>query len=188
MPEPNTSRSVHLDNAKEWRAWLRKNGKRENEIWLVSYKKATGKPAIAYQDALEEAICFGWVDTLIRRIDDERFATRWMPRRPDGTWSKTNLALAERLIDEGRMTKAGLATLGEVRTPVDKPPVTKLDPDAEAEFRMNKRAWAFFQSLTPGYRKRYLSWIGDAKRPGTRRRRIAYAKRELAKGVKSLVK
>lgn len=188
MPAPDASNSVHLTTSKEWRAWLRKNHKREREVWLISYKKATGKPAIAYQDALEEAICFGWIDTLVRRVDDERAATRWMPRRVGGTWSDTNLAIAQRLIDERRMTKAGLETLGRVRKKVDKPPVTTLDLDVEAEFKKNKKAWSFFQSLTPGYRKRYLSWIGDAKRPETRKRRIAYAKRELAKGVKSLMK
>jgi uncharacterized protein YdeI (YjbR/CyaY-like superfamily) len=108
-PTPHTLRTLAVILASEWRAWLAEHHDRETEIWLVFYKKHTGKPGISYQDALEEALCFGWVDILVRRLDDERYAQKFTPRKARSNWSEINRRLFARLVEEGRMTAAGLA-------------------------------------------------------------------------------
>lgn len=95
----------------DFRAWLRHNHRTKTEIWLVQFKKSTGKITIDYAAAVEEAICFGWIDSSIKTIDDERYATRFTPRRPGSSWTATNKALARRLAAEGRMTEAGRKAL-----------------------------------------------------------------------------
>jgi uncharacterized protein YdeI (YjbR/CyaY-like superfamily) len=92
----------------EWEAWLEANHETETEVWLVSWKKATGKQELGYGEAVEVAAMFGWVDSQEKGIDAERYRTRWTPRRPKGNWTEKNVALAERLIAEGRMRPAGL--------------------------------------------------------------------------------
>ena len=107
----NIGKTLHVTDRKKWRAWLRKHYKTEKEIWLVYYKKATGKPRIEYNDAVEEALCFGWIDNIEKSMDAERYALRFSPRRPKSNWTNTNKDRARRMIAEGRMTPAGRATL-----------------------------------------------------------------------------
>ena len=107
------TKTLHVTNRKDWRKWLREHYKTEKEIWLVYYKKATGKPRIEYNDAVEEALCFGWIDSTEKSMDAERYATRFSPRRPRSNWTETNKERARRLIAEGKMTEAGLASLPE---------------------------------------------------------------------------
>ena len=95
----------------DWRAWLEEHHATAPEVWVLYHKKHTGIPSIAWAEAVEEALRFGWIDGLVRRIDDDRYAQRWTPRRPTSRWSKVNVAIAERLIAEGRMTPAGLETV-----------------------------------------------------------------------------
>ncbi len=95
----------------EFRKWLRANHKKRKEIWLIQYKKAASKPSLPLEQAVEEAICFGWIDSYVKSIDAERYATRFSPRRPKSNWTATNKALARRLIAEGRMMPAGFAAL-----------------------------------------------------------------------------
>lgn len=95
----------------DWRTWLEEHHATAPEVWVLYHKKHTGIPSIAWAEAVEEALRFGWIDGLVRRIDDDRYAQRWTPRRPTSRWSKVNVAIAERLIAEGRMTPAGLETV-----------------------------------------------------------------------------
>lgn len=95
-----------------WRRWLSKNHDREGDVWLVFFKRVTGEPSLPYDDAVEEALCFGWIDSLIRRIDDRRYARKFTPRKDTTTWSPSNRARAARLLRDGRMTPAGLAKVG----------------------------------------------------------------------------
>jgi len=95
----------------DWRAWLEEHHATAPEVWVLYHKKHTGIPSIAWAEAVEEALRFGWIDGLVRRIDDDRYAQRWTPRRPTSRWSKVNVAIVERLIAEGRMTPAGLETV-----------------------------------------------------------------------------
>jgi uncharacterized protein YdeI (YjbR/CyaY-like superfamily) len=99
----------HASSREEWRSWLEKNHAGAKEVWLVYYKKHTGKPSIGYTDSLEEAICFGWIDGLKKSVDEERYAYRFSPRKPKSKWSPRNTKLAKKMIEEKKMTPAGLA-------------------------------------------------------------------------------
>lgn len=102
-------KTVYLTNRDDWRKWLKEHHTKEKEIWLIYYKKSTGKPTIEYNDAVEEALCFGWIDGIEKGIDEERFAGRFTPRRPKSNWSDSNKERMKKLIKTGEMTKAGLA-------------------------------------------------------------------------------
>ena len=106
---------VPFTTAAEWRAWLAENGERAQGVWLVQYKPRTGKPAIGYEDAVCEALCFGWIDSTYRRLDEERGALWWAPRRKGSVWARTNKARVERLEAEGRMTDAGRAVIEQAK-------------------------------------------------------------------------
>ncbi len=108
---PQIGETLTVTKAADFRKWLRKNHATKKEIWLVQYKKGTAKASIPYTAAVEEAVCYGWIDSTIRSIDAESYATRFTPRRPKSNWTETNLALARRLEAEGRMTTAGRRTL-----------------------------------------------------------------------------
>ena len=105
--------TIYVTTADEFRKWLIENHRIKKEIWLIQYKKATKKPSIRYVDAVEEALCFGWIDGLEKSMDAERYALRFSPRRPKSNWTNTNKDRARRLIAEGRMTPAGRAALPE---------------------------------------------------------------------------
>lgn len=100
---------LHVANREKWRKWLEKFHDKEKEIWLIFYRKSSGKSSISYNDAVEEALCFGWIDSIEKGIDHERFAQRFTPRKPKSKWSESNKERIERLIKDGKMTKAGLA-------------------------------------------------------------------------------
>jgi uncharacterized protein YdeI (YjbR/CyaY-like superfamily) len=102
---------LYVTNREEFRAWLEQNHAAKREIWLVQYRKATGKPSLPYLEAVEEAICFGWIDGFEKSMDSERYATRFTPRRPRSNWTETNKQRARKLIAAGRMTEAGRAAL-----------------------------------------------------------------------------
>ena len=105
--------TLYVTTTAEFRRWLKANHKARTEIWLVQYKKATRKPSITLDQALDEAVCFGWIDSYMKGIDAEKYATRFSPRRPRSNWTQTNRDRARRLIAEGKMTQAGLAALPE---------------------------------------------------------------------------
>jgi uncharacterized protein YdeI (YjbR/CyaY-like superfamily) len=101
--------TLEVASSREWRAWLAEHHGRETGIWLVFWKKHTGKTAVSYQDAVDEALCFGWIDTLVRRLDDDRYAQKFTPRKPKSNWTEANRRIFARLVEQGRMTPAGLA-------------------------------------------------------------------------------
>ena len=103
--------TIYVTTREEFREWLEKNHKFKKEIWLIQYKKVTKKPSLPYVDAVEEAICFGWIDGFEKGMDGDRYATRFTRRRPKSNWTDTNIERARRMIEEGRMTEAGRATL-----------------------------------------------------------------------------
>jgi len=106
---------LHITNIAEWRAWLERNHDAEIAVWLVFHKKHTGKPTISYDDAVGEALCFGWIDSLVKRIDEDRFARKFTPRKVNSKWSELNKDLAERMIREGRMAESGLVQINEAK-------------------------------------------------------------------------
>ncbi|MDJ0838723.1 MAG: YdeI/OmpD-associated family protein [Acidobacteriota bacterium] len=165
----------------DWRSWLNKNHRNKKEIWLVYYKKATGKPSITYQESVEEAICFGWIDGIKKKIDEETYMHRFTPRKKNSKWSPLNIKYAKKMIEDGRMTDIGLAVFNRREAYseefIRKKAVLEIDLPKEIEevLRENQMAWANFENLAPGYRKQYVGWLVSAKKKETRERRIKEA-------------
>jgi uncharacterized protein YdeI (YjbR/CyaY-like superfamily) len=170
---------VYARDRAAWRAWLEQNHAAEPDgVWLVYYKAHTGKPSIPYDDSVEEALCFGWVDSLIRKLDADRFARKFTPRREDSHWSESNRKRAERLVAAGLMTPAGRALidvakasgrwLDDGRPPVDERP-SQAFRDALVR---HPSAASFFDSLAPAAQKLFILWINTAKKAETRERRV----------------
>jgi uncharacterized protein YdeI (YjbR/CyaY-like superfamily) len=182
-------RTLHITGRGEWRAWLQANGGREKEIWLVFFKKHTGKPRLEYDDAVEEALCFGWIDSIVRRLDEERYAQKFTPRKPGSNWSDLNIARAKKMIAAGLMTPAGSALFdpGKLRRRPARPKATADEkPPAyfSAALDRDPKARAFFSGLAPSYRRLYVRWVDSAKREETRQRRLAEALATLRAGRK----
>jgi uncharacterized protein YdeI (YjbR/CyaY-like superfamily) len=165
-------KTFYARNRAEWRAWLEKNGASESEIWLVYYKKNSGKPRMEYEEAVQEALCFGWIDGMEKGLDEQSFMQRFTPRKPDSKWSDSNIARMKTLIASGVMTPAGLAvfTGHETRRVEAKP--TELPAELQKKFRNAKRAWSNFQDLPPGYQRMTIGWVASAKKEETRLKRL----------------
>jgi uncharacterized protein YdeI (YjbR/CyaY-like superfamily) len=178
--EMTIRKTLYVTSREAWRAWLTKHYESETEVWLIYYKKHSGQPRISYDHAVEEALCFGWIDSIVKTIDDEKFAQRFTPRRDWTRWSALNKQRLRKLIREGRMTEAGLAkidraTLGE--EPHAKRSQGDLDiPHFVKQALMtNAKAWENFRKLAPSHRRGYIQWIMDAKKEETRERRLREA-------------
>ena len=169
----------------EWREWLDEHHASSSEVWLVFYKRRTGVECLTYDEAVEEALCHGWVDSLVRRLDDRRYARKFTPRRADSKWSSANRRRYQLLSKQGLLAEAGLRRAPTERDgDAPRPSVTELPSYLEQALKSNGRAWRFFQGLAPSYRRAYIGWIGSAKRQDTRERRIREALRLLAAGKK----
>lgn len=161
----------------DWRGWLVRNHARTKAIWLVLFKKHTGETTFTYQDALEEALCFGWIDGVRQRLDDRRYAQRFTPRTRSSRWSETNKALAAALEARGLMTPAGLASRASARPdahPAEEEP-SGLPEWLVTALRTNPTAWRNFMALPPSHQRRYVGWIASARRDETRKKRISEA-------------
>lgn len=181
MGELEMVEQLHLSNRNEWRAWLEKNYATKKEVWLIYYKKHTGVPSIPYEDSVEEALCFGWIDGIIKRIDDERCARKFIPRRSRSRWSESNKKRAETVINEGRMTEAGMARVDDAKRSGEwfksnvVPKNLTLPAFIEEALTKNKKASENFNKLAESYKKLYVRWISSAKREKTRLRRLEEA-------------
>jgi uncharacterized protein YdeI (YjbR/CyaY-like superfamily) len=162
--------TLYVKTRTAWRAWLQKNAKSSSGIWLIYYKKQSGKPRVAYQDAVEEALCFGWIDGKIKRIDAERYTQSFTPRRATSRWSALNIKRATRLIQEGKMTAAGQAAFNPERKVEPLP--TEFPPQLEPQFRNQKEAWDNFQRFPPYYRRMTTGWVVSAKKEETQLKRL----------------
>ena len=182
---------LELTTREDWREWLAENHDRESEVWLIYYKQATGRPSIPYGASVEEALCFGWVDSLIKRIDDQKYARKFTPRKDESAWSAVNKQRVEKMMREKRMTAYGLRKveiakrLGHWDDPVKKPKIDLEMTEAFAEaLNNNPQAEKHFNALAPTYQKQYLTWIAVAKRPQTKRKRIEESIQLLSEGKK----
>lgn len=176
-------RTLDVVTRREWRSWLQEHHASVREIWLVFHKRHTGKPCISYDDAVEEALCFGWIDSLVKRIDDARYARKFTPRKPDSRWSTMNRRRYEDLKASGLLAPPGLERPPTERSgDAPRPSWSVLPPEIERRLKANARAWAHFQRLTPSRRRAYIGWIMSAKRPATRERRIEEATTLFAAG------
>ena len=164
--------TFYAKGRRQWRAWLQKNHAKCTEIWLVYYKKHSGKPRVAYEDAVEEALCFGWIDGKIKKLDEDRFAQRFTPRKQRSTWTQGNVQRAERLIEEGKMAPAGLAAFQPERRRDRAARPTEMPKELEARFRKETVAWKNYQNFPPYYRRATTLWVAEAKKEETRLSRL----------------
>jgi uncharacterized protein YdeI (YjbR/CyaY-like superfamily) len=175
----------HAGTIDGWRDWLADHHESETEVWLVFYKQHTGVPSVDYQDAVDEALCVGWVDSLIKRLDDRRYARKFTPRRTDSVWSATNRTRYAALKAEGRMKPGGLGrpptSRKAIRPPRFKMPA-KLPGALAAALKKNPDARRCFDGLSDSHRCRYVWWIDSAKREDTKARRLKEAIRFLTAG------
>jgi uncharacterized protein YdeI (YjbR/CyaY-like superfamily) len=165
-------RTLYVKTRREWRAWLAKHATTSREIWLVYYKKDSAKPRIPYNDAVEEALCFGWIDSTTRKIDSERFAQRFTPRKPKSWWSAINIQRAKELIREKKMTAAGLAAFQSHKTMKVEAKPAELPKKLAKKFKAEPRAWENFNRFPPFYRHMTIGWVASAKKEETRFARL----------------
>lgn len=169
---------THFKDRNEWHKWLEKHHDKETGIWLVHFRKHSDKPGLRYEEALEEALCFGWIDGQLKKLDEEKFKLRYSPRRPKSPWSRINREKAEKLIQSGRMAAAGLARIEEAKKSglwqraYTNKTREKMPSDLKAALRRNKAAWENFRKFANTYRNMYIGWVVGAKTAETRKKRI----------------
>lgn len=164
-------------NRKAWREWLKKHHASKSMVWLVLYKKEANRPTITWSEAVDEALCFGWIDSTRRPVDQHKFIQFFGRRKPNSTWSKINKDKVERLINEGLMTRAGMACIEAAKqngswSILDKVEELHIPPDLNKAFKAHKGSKNFFMSLSKSSRKSILQWLVLAKRTETRENRI----------------
>ena len=168
----------------QWRQWLAKHHASSAGIWLVRHKQHSGVDAMPYEDVVCEALCFGWVDSLIKRLDDNRFAIKVTPRKPTSKWSDINRKRWNELKAAGLLAPAGIAAAPTENRYAARPRVPQLPAYIAKVIKTNAKAWKFFQQLAPTYRRDFVVWIHTAKRPETREKRIRESIALLAAGKK----
>lgn len=172
---------LDVRSRRQWRAWLAKHHTISAGVWLVFHKGHTDVPAVSYDDAVREALCFGWVDSLIKRLDDDRYARKFTPRKPTSRWSDSNRKRWAELKEARQLAPAGLAAAPTDNRYGQRPVIPDdLPDDAVKAFKANAKAWAFFQQLPRTARRQYVGWIHMARQPETRERRIRESVRLLA--------
>ena len=176
------------EDAPAWRAWLEANHATRREVWLVILKVHVPRPSVSYEDAVMEALCFGWIDGMLRRIDDESHMIRFTPRKRGSVWAASNKARVARLIAEGRMRPVGLALVDEAKRRgewdrvEEREDVTAVPDDLLRALEADATAGAAWGRLAPSHKKLFLSWIGEARRADTRARRVAETVRRVGEG------
>ena len=172
-----------------FRKWLERNHAKRSELIVGFWKKGSGRPSIDWPQSVEQALCFGWIDGVRRTIDHERYTIRFTPRRPGSVWSAKNLKTMRALIDAGQVAPAGLAVyeardVAKTNRYSFERAHVELDAAQQREFRKNRRAWQFFQSQPPSYRKPATNWVISAKKPETRAKRLASLIADSAAGLR----
>nr|WP_321353667.1 YdeI/OmpD-associated family protein [uncultured Draconibacterium sp.] len=182
----------YFKNSREWEIWLAENHNKEKELWLVYYKKHTGKPCIAYNDSVKTALCYGWIDGLVKRIDDECYARKFTPRNARSLWSESNKKRIAELLKEGKIKPPGLKLIEAAKKngnwdKVIQPPKVNTNPSAEFKSALTKNPEAntYFESLAANHKNQFIIWINMAKRDETKEKRIKESI-ELLKSKKKL--
>jgi uncharacterized protein YdeI (YjbR/CyaY-like superfamily) len=173
-----TDTAAHFKNRKEWRKWLEAHHDKKSEIWLIHCKQHSAKPGVRHDEAVEEALCFGWIDGQLKKVDDEKYRLRYSPRRPKSPWSRINRDKAEKIIQSGQMTAAGLARIEEAKKAglwqraYTNKARERMPSDLKAALLKNERAWNNFRKFANTYRNMYIGWVISAKTMETRKTRI----------------
>jgi uncharacterized protein YdeI (YjbR/CyaY-like superfamily) len=173
---------IEVRSRRQWRAWLATHHKSSSGVWLVFYKQHTGLKSMPYEDAVREALCFGWIDSLMKRLDDDRYRLKFTPRKPTSKWSDINRRRWTELKAAGLLTSAGLAAAPTKNTYGPRPVVPDLPNYIAKAIKTDAKAWKFFQELAPTYRRQFVVWIHTARRQDTRERRIRESLALLAAG------
>jgi uncharacterized protein YdeI (YjbR/CyaY-like superfamily) len=163
----------------ELRAWLDRHHESETELWVGFHRKASGRPSITWPEAVDEALCVGWIDGVRKSVDEQSYKIRFTPRKPASNWSSVNIGRVAELTAQGRMRPAGVAAFerrSEARSGIysyEQRKEARLDPAQEREFRAHPEAWSFFEAQPQGYRRTATWWVVSAKREATRAKRLA---------------
>jgi len=178
-------KTLEVQSRQEWRKWLKEHHDSESEVWLVFGKRQTGIPSLSYTDTVEEALCFGWIDSLVRRLDDLKYARKFTPRNADSRWSSINRQRYRDLESRGLLATAGLNRAPTNRSgDAPRPSASAIPSYIEERLKTNLRAWRFFEHLAPSYRRAYIAWIESAQRDETKEKRLRVALSLLATGKK----
>ena len=183
-------KEVYVSTRDAWRKWLAKNHNKSSGIWLVFYKKHTDRPSLDYDAVVEEALCYGWIDSIIKKLDGDRYARKLTPRKPDSCWSDLNKKRVKSLIRRKRMTKFGLERIEQAKqsgawSQSNRPEIpTDIPAELEQALSKNSKAKTFFEQLAPSYRMQFIGWVASAKRQETRDRRVKESLELLKKGKK----
>ncbi len=178
MPKSNIQlETIYAKDRREWRKWLEENHRLSPSIWLVYYKVKSGKPSVKYSEAVKEALCFGWIDSKVKSLDQERYMQIFTPRKPKSVWSKLNKQYIEELIEQSLMTEAGLEKMEAAKQDgswkiLDAIEALIIPQDLEQALLLNETANRYFQAFSNTSKKNILFWIESAKRPETRLKRI----------------
>lgn len=190
---PTTAQSheqFYAQNRAEWRVWLTENHATAKGVWLMYYKKESGKPRVSYDEAVEEALCFGWIDSVPKKIDEERYMQLFSPRKPSSGWSRPNKIRVERLIAEGLMMPAGFKTIEVAKAngkwdSLDEVENLTIPDDLQAALEQNPPALEHFTAFSRSVKRGILEWIHNAKRPETREKRVVETATLAAQNIKA---
>lgn len=183
-------KQICLKTRADWRRWLARNHDKETGIWLVFFRNHTGKPTLDYEAVVEEALCYGWIDSIIKKLDDDRYARKLTPRKADSRWSDSNKTRVAKLIRQGRMTEFGMEKVNAAKqsglwNESARPQISfKIPVELQQALAKNKKASVFFERLAASYQKQFIGWIAVAKRKQTRERRVKEAIVLLTRGEK----
>jgi uncharacterized protein YdeI (YjbR/CyaY-like superfamily) len=183
-------RDLKFKTREEWRVWLRKNHAKADEAWLVLQKKNSKKTGLRYSEAIEEALCYGWIDSRMNRIDEDTFRQRFSPRRRNSIWSRRNKELVMRLIKEGRMARAGYEAIeegkrsGKWQKAYSSRTAPEVPDDLQRVLQSSLKAQSNFEAFSNSTKLIYIHWIQSAKKPETRARRIKRVVERAAKNIK----
>lgn len=181
---------LYIESAEKWRKWLSENGHTQKGVWLIYYKKHTGKPRVAYNDAVEEALCYGWIDSTVKRIDDERYMQQFTPRNERSNWSDLNKKRLAKLTELGKMMPAGLKSVGIAKEngkwyEPDRPQTTlELSPDLYRQLKKYAAVMELYNQLAASHRKQFNNWVMGAKKEETQQKRFSEMISMLEKGEK----
>ena len=176
--------TLDVRTREKWRQWLVKNHDSSSGIWLVRHKQHTGIESMSYEDFVREALCFGWIDSLVKRLDEDRYAIKVTPRKPTSKWSDVNRKRWKELEAAGQLAASGRAAAPTQNQYAARPRIPELPAYVAKAFKTNPKAWQNFQSLARTYRRDFVVWIHIAKRPETREKRIRESIALLAAGKK----